>query len=367
MGFLVALVLATITLTGLGHGFVQPQLVWSRPSPASGVSVGTTGVFVVGGGAVTRYDFDGKLVWTRQTSAYGIALGRTAAYVVGHVGSNASVERYTLAGDLVWAIQFDGGADPLRLGRAWASAVAVDSTAVYVTGTTEEFNQYPVYSFVAKFDPNGTELWTQKIGHVATSISVGAKGVYVSWISACVPHDCQPIYEDFVSAIDFTGNTMWTREIGTTCSSVIYYCEYKPDDFVYGVAAGPTGIYVAGATRGNFPGQVQHHPSRFGTDAFLRKYDLSGNEVWTRQFGSYSSDNNYANGLSMGPGGLYVVGSTGNSFVGLFDSNGNQVWKLQFGAQSPDFVSVSASTRGVFLGSSDYIAKVCASRLCIHE
>src|SRR5687768_4806749 len=45
-------------------------------------------------------------------------------------------------------------------------------------------------------------------------------------------------------------------------------------------------VYVAGTVAGTLPG----HASAGASDAFVRKYDAAGNEVWTRQFGSISND-----------------------------------------------------------------------------
>ena len=44
--------------------------------------------------------------------------------------------------------------------------------------------------------------------------------------------------------------------------------------------------HVVGYTDGEFPGQT----SSGSTDAFVRKYDANGNEVWTRQFGTSAQD-----------------------------------------------------------------------------
>jgi hypothetical protein len=45
-------------------------------------------------------------------------------------------------------------------------------------------------------------------------------------------------------------------------------------------------VYIAGQVRGALPGQT----SVGGDDAFVRKYDAAGNEVWTYQFGTPGLD-----------------------------------------------------------------------------
>ena len=68
---------------------------------------------------------------------------------------------------------------------------------------------------------------------------------------------------------------IWTRQFGTSALDVAV------DVFV-----GSSGVYVAGVTTGALPGQSA---SGF-SDAFVRKYDTSGTEVWTRQFGTSAFD-----------------------------------------------------------------------------
>jgi len=48
-----------------------------------------------------------------------------------------------------------------------------------------------------------------------------------------------------------------------------------------------SGVYVSGYAVGALPGQT----NAGGGDAFLRKYDVNGNEVWTRQFGAQANAN----------------------------------------------------------------------------
>ena len=58
-------------------------------------------------------------------------------------------------------------------------------------------------------------------------------------------------------------------------------------------------VYVAGCTSGALPGQTA--PGY--TDVFVRKYDHSGTELWTRQFGSIDFERSY--GISVDATGVY--------------------------------------------------------------
>jgi hypothetical protein len=71
--------------------------------------------------------------------------------------------------------------------------------------------------------------------------------------------------------------------------------------------------------------------------AFVRKYGSDGNELWTRQFGIQYFDEAFGVALA-GEGNLYVGGSTGSlpsqasgqirqdAFVRKYDSDGNELW-----------------------------------------
>ena len=120
----------------------------------------------------------------------------------------------------------------------------------------------------------------------------------------------------------------WTTQFGTT----------SPDD-ANGVTIDPAGnLFVIGQTSGALPGQQNTGM----IDAFLRRYDPSGTEVWTRQFGSHERD--MPKGVALDEAGnVYVVGQTfGNlpgqpsaggwdAFLRKYSASGEELWTRQFG------------------------------------
>jgi hypothetical protein len=120
----------------------------------------------------------------------------------------------------------------------------------------------------------------------------------------------------------------WTAQFGTR----------YPDDS-NGLVVDPGGnLYVIGQTSGELPGQK----AAGMIDGFLRRYDASGQEVWTRQFGSYERD--LPKGVTLDhAGNVYVVGQTfGNfpdqpsaggwdGFIRKYTPSGDEVWTRQFG------------------------------------
>jgi hypothetical protein len=70
----------------------------------------------------------------------------------------------------------------------------------------------------------------------------------------------------------------------------------------YGIAINGSGVYVAGEAAGALPSQTNAGQS----DAFVRAYDAAGNELWTRQFGAAGYD--WAETLAVDASGVYVIG-----------------------------------------------------------
>ena len=107
-------------------------------------------------------------------------------------------------------------------------------------------------------------------------------------------------------------------------------------DATFSVAADSSGAYVVGITRGGLPGQTVVNIQQ---DGFVRKYDPTGKELWTREFG-VNGRPAAANGVAVDATGVYVVGRSelgtrwdaGNdslAIVNKYDTNGNLLWTHQ--------------------------------------
>ena len=95
-----------------------------------------------------------------------------------------------------------------------------------------------------------------------------------------------------MAKFDAEGSPVWAREFGTLAR-----------DWAHGVAVDRAdGVYVAGMTGGALVG-----PGAGGYDAFVRKYDGAGTEIWTVQMGTAGDDGAAAIAVH-GSGALYVAG-----------------------------------------------------------
>lgn len=320
---------------------------------------------------IRKYDPNGKEVWTRQFGtdgtdyAYSVALDTNGnIYVAGYADEtlpsqnsrsegNVFLRKYNANGKEVWTRQFAGS------NFYDMNSVALDPKGnIYVAGST--YDTLPGQespgahdAFIRKYDPNGKELWTRQFGSTdsdgANSVATDSKGnVYVSGVADGVLPDQESMgsADAFVKKYDPNGKELWTRQFGT-----------RDVDSAESVAADAQGnIYVAGRVRGRqaLPGQKS-----FGKlDAFVRKYDANGNELWTDQFGAGNPTSAYAVVLDT-KGNIYVAGSAegvlpsqksfgeGGAFIRKYDATGKELWTQQFGTDYDDSAnSVVLDTKG---------------------
>ena len=282
--------------------------------------------------------------WFRQFGTSGDDQGRSVAavgsavYVTGWTAGelpgqkktgrqDSYLRRYDADGNEVWTRQFAVGT--YSEGRA----IAASESEVYVAGATRGD------AFVRKFDATGKELWTREIS-TATDVQDQIRGIALDGGGLYVAGSTADTLEGqtsagnadaFVRKYDPDGNEVWTRQFGTSSF-----------DQVRGVAVHGSGVLLAGLTADAMPGQT----SAGAHDAFVRKYDASGKEVWTRQFGTqYAED---VAGIAADDTGVYVVGSTlgvlpgqtgsgsADLFVRKYDAEGKELWTRQFGTAEYD-------------------------------
>jgi len=122
-------------------------------------------------------------------------------------------------------------------------------------------------------------------------------------------------------------------------------------------------VYIAGDTRGTMPDNT----SVGLQDAFVRKYDRAGNEIWTTQFGTPLND--FAFGVAVDPTGrVYVAGRSdaaypgqtfagglSDAYVASFDADGHVRWVRQFGSdkfENLNAVAADATGSVVVAGGS---------------
>ncbi|MEJ2357036.1 MAG: SBBP repeat-containing protein [Deinococcales bacterium] len=202
--------------------------------------------------------------------------------------------------------------------------------------------------FVAAFDDTGAQRWLRQFGGKgadrATAVALDAqRNAYVSgYTNGRMPEGSSVGAGDaFLAKLGPDGSLLWLRQFGTTGA-----------DYARGVAVDASGnVFVGGDTNGTLPENVS---AGGDGDAFLAKYDASGDLVWLRQFGSAGSDringvatdaegNVLATGVTQGALPTNHARGQSDGFVAKFDGNGTRVWLRQFGSEEADYAYALAA------------------------
>lgn len=287
---------------------------------------------------IAKYDTSGNQLWIRQFGTslaeygYGVAvdaggnsyvIGRTSGDIAG-TGSAGNddvfIARYDTSGNQLWIKQF-GTAD-----LDWGNDIAVDANGnSYLTGHTLgdlAGTGYPgsLDAFVAKYDTSGNRLWIKQFGtalrELSNGIAVDVSGN--SYVTGYTDGDLTGTGntggdDAFIAKFDALGNMLWIRQPGSLMN-----------DNGNGVTVDSSGnSYISGVTWGDFAGSGNIGYS----DVFIAKYDPSGNSLWSRQFGTASSDWGLSNTVDAG-GKTYITGQTLGDFSGSGNAGENDVFIL---------------------------------------
>lgn len=196
--------------------------------------------------------------------------------------------------------------------------------------------------------------WTRQFGtsrydHAFAS-AADATGVFVAGFTKRsidgLAHAGQA--DAFVRRYDPNGTTLWTAQFGG-----------QGVDQALALAADETGVYVAGFTDATLPGRT----SNGGQDAFVAKFGLDGEPIWTNQFGTSGNDQVF--GIALDEEGLFVAGSTDgvftdevgaggvDTFIRRFTLSGLRQWTVQLGTPGTDRPTGVAGD-----GSNVYVAGI---------
>jgi hypothetical protein len=230
---------------------------------------------------------------------------------------------------------------------------------VFVSGLTEGNlggqNAGGEDAFVAKYDAAGALQWTRQLGTVATdrNFGISADGLGNVYISGHTQGNLAAahaggVFDAFLAKYDSTGALAWTRQLGS-----------DQPDISYGISADSHGnVFITGTTGGDLGG-----PTVGANGSFIAKYDATGARQWTRQFSAAGAV--YSSGVATdGLGNAYVTGlvygnlggpSAGDddAFVAKYDAAGNLVWTRQFGSATSDWalgVAVGAAGKVYIAG-----------------
>lgn len=357
---------------------------------------------------LTKYDNSGNYVWakgmggTASNQGRAVALdGAGNAYITGYFsgtvdfdpgsgmatlttagGNDIFLAKYDPSGSYVWAKSMGGTIADI------GSGIAVDATTgnVYVTGyytTAANFDTAALTSaggrdiFLAKYDNSGNYIWAKSMGgntsDLGSGVAVDGTGnVYITGgYTATADFDPGPDTAAFTTAgttgagdvflakYDPSGNYIWAKSMGSILA-----------DQGSNVAVDKIGnVYLTGIFQGTAdfdPGSgIDTITAVRAYDAFLAKYDSSGNYVWAKNLGGSGAD--YGLGVTTdGAGNVYGSGyfyGTANYDPGsgtpTLTSRGDvDIFILKLGCNdtSSSYLTVSACTQNYTLNRYVYTA-----------
>jgi hypothetical protein len=281
------------------------------------------------------------------------------------VHNDIFVAKFDAAGNHLWSMSFGDTTDQR------ANVVATDaSDNVIVAGTfsgTVDFgggvlsspgiSDYDV--FVVKFGASGNHVWSKRFGGPSGSqngnaLAVDGSGniVVAGNFAGTVDFGGGPLvgaglYDIYVAELDAAGNHIWSKRFGDGNNQI---CDGAAVDGLGNVIV--TGYF--GSTVDFGGGALV---SAGLDDAYVAKFDGSGNHIWSMSFGD--ADTQWAFGVATDGsnavlvaglfygttdfgGGALVSAGSGDAFVAKYDAAGNHVWSQRFG--DADYQTVRAIT-----------------------
>jgi len=305
---------------------------------------------------LTKYTHEGAKQWVRQWGTNKRDAGLSAAigsdgciYVTGYVSDplpgcrafgekDIFLSKFSIKGENIWTIQWGTEADDEGRG------VTVTSGGIYITGSTygnlggdTKFGKSDI--FLTKVNPAGEKLWTRQLGteepEWGKDITSDIDSLYITGFTMGKLGGIEAYgYDDsFLIKYDLEGKMLWLKQWGTS-----------GNDEGNSVALDSSGVYVCGRSNGNL-----FEAKRIGKDdAFLVKFDMEGNQLWTNIEGTRTNDS--ARGVTVNSNGkVCITGVTGGTlnnkrkygtpdiFLTLYDPRGKKEVEKQFETGGFDF------------------------------
>ncbi|MCG2711200.1 MAG: SBBP repeat-containing protein [Candidatus Omnitrophica bacterium] len=340
------------------------------------IDTSTGDIYVTGypGILLSKYNSVGVEQWTQTLAVDALAQAVTTdnsgnIYVTGEGngdldgnissgGIDIFLTKYNSSGVKQWTKQW--GTPDTDQGYG----VAVDTAGyIYITGITNgdlDGNTSLGLSdiFLTKYDSDGTKQWSKQwgtsLGDIGFSIvSDSSSNIYITGqVHAELDGNTALGNSDFfIIKCNSSGVKEWSKQWGTNDA-----------DTGYGVAVDTAGyIYVVGDTYGNLDGVNAGF-----ADIVLTKYNSSGVQQWTKQWGTSASDIGKGVAIDKATGNIYVTGytngnldgninpwpSSGDAILTKYNAAGEKQWTKQWGSTDPiaadsDYgYSVAVSTSG---------------------
>ncbi len=305
-------------------GLLSPVSNTAAATPPTPVFVPVSTMAYAGGMLVLEYNLSAGGNPQPAVDAKGNVY-LASPYYVGGYGYAVAARKYDAAGRLVWVRFLTSSA---QYANNYARGVAVDEATqdVYIGGSFSTASGSDI--FVAKYNASGDLIWFRERpgavynaydGVSALAFDNAAKNLYAAGY-AVYSSTSNRSTDIWLAKYDVYGNELWERTYNST-APVSY-----PYDYGRSVALDPAGnVYVAG--------YVDNSPN--STDMWLGKYSPSGAMLWTSMYSGSGGD--YGYGVTVDQSGNpYLCGSNydsvqgPNAFLRKYDGSGNALWTRSY-------------------------------------
>jgi hypothetical protein len=340
----------------------------SNPLKIYALTDNTTSVFDISKAStsqdtfIVKYDTSGNPLWGRHIS--GTSGGNTGNGITADNQGNVYVTG-----------QY--GANPLKI---------YASTSNDISGAIDVSNAGSTDAFIVKYDTSGTAQWARHIGGTGSEsgnniISDSQDNIYVVGgytrdinvynsvnnidISFTILVTTTNFNDAFIVKYNPSGTPLWGRHIGGTNTDLASCVAVDTQNNLYvGGRYQSTTLTVYPNT--NNSGSVfdlSNTNTNNSSDAFIVKYDTSGNPQWGRHIGGLLTDSIGTNGITTdSKNSVYVIGLYGsnpvkiypltsnagitidlsntvggnNAFIVKYDTSGNPQWGRHIGGSGND-------------------------------
>lgn len=372
----------------------------------------TLGVMGDNDALIAKFDDNGNEIWSKRIggnnpfhptgsvveglSALVYDSASNSLYIAGSLYGAGSIDTFSLPGGLVAFIakcDLNGVVSWVKTIDGNGGKVGLDSIGnIYMTGSNEftatvGSNSINPGGFLAKFDNNGNNLWIKKIlGYNNSSVHVDAVFLNLEILNNELYRE-GVTYNDTI-VIDTTTIIANTANYGGQL--ILSKFDLNGNMLDVNLDGGPNMYFVFADMEQNGNTYITgafEDSARFDTisfiavnnssNAYVAKYDNSGNLVWVSQIAS--SVESLGFGICYFNGFIYVTGSfrgttqfgaysiaaqsSNDMFIAIYDTNGNCVGVRNFGRAFGYGIASDANGNCIVTGAFDQTVSIGSTNL----
>ncbi len=342
--------------TDIDGGFIAFERIFGKTKSdgASSVRVTSDGGYILAGSSrlidrefsdatLIKTDKYGQIEWSQRYGIEDWSEGFAEAIPTldgGYIAVGSKANSDDLLPPDIWIVKTDQSGSivwELTIGDEEsdrASYVIQTNDGGYLVAASIQYNtaqRQDVDVYLIKLDEDGNIAWDKKYGG-ASGEDVGcvqqtADGGYI-FVGSTLSYG-QGEYDGYLVKVDADGNEQWSRTYGGT----------DWDKTGKLILTDDGGYLLAGWTA-NFNAQAR--------DVYLIKTDADGNEQWHKLFGDEHKDG-ASDVISTSDGGYLIVGSLENTFFSNYwrtdlyiiktDGSGNELWSRTYGSYNDESAS----------------------------